>query len=84
MSNNVSLLATGGGHGYSTSLSRMLAGINLDLGNFKSIEIDPAAGTMTIGGAVRASDVATALQSAGMEISMSIPHQLPHDSPLSS
>ncbi|KAL2289903.1 hypothetical protein FJTKL_01183 [Diaporthe vaccinii] len=70
LSNNVSLLATGGGHGYSTSLSRMLAGINLDLGNFKSIEVDPAAGTMTIGGAVRASEVATALQSAGMEITV--------------
>lgn len=49
----------------------MLAGINLDLGNFKTIDVDPAAGTMTVGGAVRASDVATALQNAGMEISMS-------------
>lgn len=52
----------------------MTAGINLDLGNFKTIEVDAAAGTMTIGGAVRASEVASALQSAGMEISMSLPH----------
>lgn len=62
----------------------MLAGINLDLGNFKTIEVDPAAGTMTVGGAVRASEVASALQSAGMEISMSLPHHLPHNSHLSS
>lgn len=52
----------------------MLAGINLDLGNFKTVDVDPAAGTMTIGGAVRASDVASALQNAGMEISMSFPY----------
>lgn len=52
----------------------MLAGINLDLGNFRTIEVDSAAGTMTIGGAVRASEVANALQSAGMEISMSVPN----------
>lgn len=52
----------------------MLAGINLDLGNFRTVNVDSAAGTMTIGGAVRASEVANALQNAGMEISTPFPN----------
>lgn len=52
------------------SLGRMLAGINLDLGNFRAIDLNLSAGTMTIGGAVRASEVVTALQDAGMEMRM--------------
>ncbi|KAI5917887.1 FAD-binding domain-containing protein [Camillea tinctor] len=65
---NISFLATGGGHGYSTSLGRFKGGIDMDLGKFNSIQVDSLAKTMTIGGAVRANEVATALQAVGMEI----------------
>ncbi|KAH8672906.1 hypothetical protein BGZ60DRAFT_373699 [Tricladium varicosporioides] len=67
---NISFLATGGGHGYSTSLGRLQGAINIDLGAFKTIKIDVAAETMTVGGAVRSDQVARALQAAGMEITL--------------
>ncbi|KAK8091032.1 hypothetical protein PG994_000537 [Apiospora phragmitis] len=65
---NISILTTGRGHGYTTSLARVQGGINLDLGKFDSIHVDSGAKTMTIGGAVNGYQVATALQEAGMEI----------------
>lgn len=68
--NNLSMLATGGGHGYSTSLGRLQGGIDLDLGMFDSIQVDPAARTITIGGSVKSDKVASALQAVGMEIRM--------------
>ncbi|KAH8697263.1 hypothetical protein BGW36DRAFT_427229 [Talaromyces proteolyticus] len=68
--NNASFLATGSGHGYSTSLDRLQAGIDLDLGFFNSIEIDTVAKTMTIGGSVSSNDLASALQAAGMEATL--------------
>lgn len=65
---NLSFLATGGGHGYSFSLGRLQGAIDIDLGFFDSINIDSAARTITIGGSVRSSDVASALQEVGMEM----------------
>ncbi|RYP57382.1 hypothetical protein DL769_009519 [Monosporascus sp. CRB-8-3] len=65
---NISFLTTGGGHGYSSSLGRLEDGINVDLGMFSTVQVDSDARTMTVGGAVRADQVATALQAAGMEI----------------
>ncbi|GAB1312716.1 FAD-linked oxidoreductase azaL [Madurella fahalii] len=66
--NNVSLLATGGGHGYTWTLNRLRGGIDIDLGNFDSIAIDAAANTMTIGGSARSDDVTRALYAAGKEL----------------
>ncbi|KAK7957011.1 FAD-binding domain-containing protein [Apiospora aurea] len=65
---NISLLTTGRGHGYTTSLGRVQGAINLDLGKFNSIQVDAEAKTMTIGGAVNGYQVVAALQEAGMEI----------------
>ncbi|RYP89867.1 hypothetical protein DL770_004019 [Monosporascus sp. CRB-9-2] len=65
---NISVLATGGGHGYSSSLGRLEGGINVDLGMFSTVRVDSDASTMTVSGAVRADQVATALQATGMEI----------------
>ncbi|KAK4180906.1 6-hydroxy-D-nicotine oxidase [Triangularia setosa] len=65
---NVSILATGGGHGYTWSLGRHQAGIDVDLSNFSTIKIDSAANTMTVGGSVRSQQVAKALQAAGKEL----------------
>lgn len=65
---NVSFLATGGGHGYSISLSQIQGGIEMDLSNFKEIQVDAQANKLTVGGAVRFRDVTGALQAAGKEI----------------
>ncbi|KAK8036947.1 FAD-dependent oxidase [Apiospora marii] len=65
---NIPMLTTGRGHGYTTSLSHVQGGINLDLEKFNSIQIDTAAKTMTIGGSVNGYQVAAALQEAGLEI----------------
>lgn len=48
----------------------MQGGINLDLGNFQSIEIDAAANTMTVGGAARFKDITPKLQALGKEFRM--------------
>lgn len=66
--NNLSLLATGGGHGYSTSLGRLQGGIDVDLSMFNGVQIDAAARTVTVGASVRAGIVASALQKVGLEI----------------
>ncbi|KAL8940821.1 MAG: hypothetical protein Q9216_002610 [Gyalolechia sp. 2 TL-2023] len=65
---NIPFLATGGGHGYSTSFGKLDNGLELDLGGFKGISIDKAAKTMTIGGAVTFGDVFDPLYAAGFEI----------------
>ncbi|KAK4151598.1 hypothetical protein C8A00DRAFT_35746 [Chaetomidium leptoderma] len=68
LQNNVSLLATGGGHGYTWSLNKLHGAIDLDLSNFNTIAIDNAANTMTIGGSVRSDNVTRALYAAGKEL----------------
>ena len=64
---HVPFLATGGGHGYTWSLKKIQNGIQLDLGNFKKIEINTEENTMTVGGAVRLGDVTEALQAVNRE-----------------
>jgi hypothetical protein len=63
----VPFLATGGGHGYTWSLGQLQNAIEVDLGNFQTIEIDTAANTMTIGGAVRIANVTHDLHAVGKE-----------------
>ena len=62
-------LATGGGHGYTWSLGRLKNGIHVDLSNFQTIEIDQAANTMTVGGAVQIGNVTHDLHAVGKEFS---------------
>lgn len=68
---NIPFLATGGGHGYTWSLSKIQNGIQLDLGNFKKIEVDTKENTMTVGGAVVLGDVTAALEAVNREFSKS-------------
>ena len=68
VSNNIPFLATGGGHGYSTSFGELENGIQLDLGGFKTVEVDKEASTLTVGGAVTFQDVYEPLYAAGKEI----------------
>ncbi|KXG46525.1 FAD-binding, type 2 [Penicillium griseofulvum] len=66
--NDVPFLASGGGHGYSTSFGALQNGLKIDLGFFNSITIDKKKNTMTIGGSVKFSDVMPPLYKAGKEI----------------
>ena len=66
--NDIPFLGTGGGHGYSTTLSVLKNGIQLDLGLFNVISIDAAANTITVGGSVIFADVFPVLQTAGKEL----------------
>lgn len=66
--NNVSFMATGGGHGYSTTLSGVQDALDIDLGNFKSVSVDASANTMTIGGATIFADIYDPLYNAGKQI----------------
>ena len=66
--NRIPFLTTGGGHGFATTLGNLKNGIQLDLGQFKSIKIDKRAQTVTIGGAVRIGEVIGPLYDAGFEL----------------
>ena len=73
--NNIPFLATGGGHGYSTSFGKLQNGLELDLGGFRNITVDKAASTLTVGGAVTFGDVYEPLYNAGKEIRKSLLEQ---------
>ncbi|KAL9002894.1 MAG: hypothetical protein Q9188_004200 [Gyalolechia gomerana] len=64
----IPFLATGGSHGFATTLGRLHDGLEIDLSAFKQISIDKAAGTMTVGGSVLIGDVIEPLYNAGKEI----------------
>ncbi|KAL8736131.1 MAG: hypothetical protein Q9181_002521 [Wetmoreana brouardii] len=64
----IPFLATGGGHGFATTLGKLHAGLEIDLSAFKQISIDKSASTMTIGGSVLIGEVIEPLYSAGKEM----------------
>lgn len=70
-------MATGGGHGYTTTNSQLDNGIDIDLGFFNSVNVDAANNLMTIGGSVRFSQVFDPLYNVGKEIGECIPHCYP-------
>ncbi|QSZ36199.1 hypothetical protein DSL72_007325 [Monilinia vaccinii-corymbosi] len=65
---NIPFLATGGRHGYGTTLGRLKNGLSIDLSQLKSISINKNAATMTIGGGVRFRDMVDPLFAAGFQI----------------
>ncbi|KFA74441.1 hypothetical protein S40288_08910 [Stachybotrys chartarum IBT 40288] len=66
--NGVPFMATGGGHGYTTTTGAVEHGIDIDLGFFDGVSVDAANNLMTIGGSVTFHDVFDPLYSAGKEI----------------
>ncbi|KAF2644246.1 FAD-binding domain-containing protein [Massarina eburnea CBS 473.64] len=64
----VPFLTRGAGHGYSTSLALFQNGLALDLSQFKSIQINKNAQTVTIGPGVTTRDLLDPLYKAGYEI----------------
>ncbi|KAJ9254992.1 CAZyme family AA7 [Paecilomyces variotii] len=66
--NNVPFLASGRGHGYSTSFGALENGIKVDLGFFNKTTVDASANRMTVGGSVAFEDLMPVLFEAGKEI----------------
>ncbi|KIA75781.1 hypothetical protein HK57_00395 [Aspergillus ustus] len=65
---NIPFLTRGAGHGYSVTLAEFQDGVALDLSLWKSIQIDAAAETLTIGPGVTINDVLDPLYEAGFQI----------------
>ena len=66
--NNISFMATGGGHGYTTTYQAMKDGISIQMSTFNSVSVNAGNNTMTIGGGVRFRDTFDPLYNAGKEI----------------
>ncbi|KAK6956053.1 hypothetical protein Daesc_001323 [Daldinia eschscholtzii] len=72
---NVPFLATGGRHGYGTSLGKLQGGLAIDLSKMKSIDIDKGAGTVTVGAGVQIGEAIRPVYEAGYELPVgSCPH----------
>ncbi|KAH9890257.1 hypothetical protein F4778DRAFT_378444 [Xylariomycetidae sp. FL2044] len=67
-SNNLSFLATGGRHGYTTTLGALQGGVAIDLSQLRSVDVNASTATMTVGGGVLFSDIMDPLYDAGFEI----------------
>ncbi|RYP19810.1 hypothetical protein DL765_003156 [Monosporascus sp. GIB2] len=66
--NGIPFLATGGRHGYTTTLGAIQNGLAIDLSHFGTVLVDKAAGTLTIGAGVRFRDIYDPVFDAGFEI----------------
>ncbi|KAI1113123.1 hypothetical protein F5Y14DRAFT_230862 [Nemania sp. NC0429] len=65
---NLPFLATGGRHGYSTSLKALRKGLAIDLSKMNSVHVNKAAATLTIGPGVRFRDIFDPVYAAGFQI----------------
>ncbi|KAK9777226.1 putative FAD-binding PCMH-type domain-containing protein [Seiridium cardinale] len=65
---DISFLATGGRHGYSTTLGEMQDGLAIDLTMLNTVIIDEDAAQLTIGPGVRFRDIFGPVYEAGFEI----------------
>ncbi|KAM7188985.1 hypothetical protein V8F33_010319 [Rhypophila sp. PSN 637] len=66
--NNIQFLATGGRHGWAASLSKLKNGLAIDLGQLRSVRVDPVAATVVVGGGSKMNDVLDPVSAAGYEI----------------
>ncbi|EON95592.1 putative fad-binding domain-containing protein [Phaeoacremonium minimum UCRPA7] len=66
--NGIAFLATGGRHGYTTTLGRMQNGLSIDLSQLDSYSIDKKAGTLTVGGGVVVESIVGPAYEAGFEL----------------
>ncbi len=65
---NVPFLATGGGHGYSTSLSKVQNALQIDMSDFNTVTVDAVHNTLTVGGGVQFDNIFDPLFEAGKSI----------------
>ncbi|KAK8121430.1 hypothetical protein PG999_005550 [Apiospora kogelbergensis] len=66
-SHDIPILATGGGHGMSSTLANMQHGAQVDLARLNNIDFDRDSGSLTIGPGVKFSDVIDMLYSSGYQ-----------------
>ncbi|KAI0446151.1 FAD-binding domain-containing protein [Xylaria telfairii] len=66
--NKIPFLATGGRHGYGTSLGKLRDGLSIDLSKMKALEIDTDAHTATIGPGVMNGDLIGPVLEAGYQM----------------
>lgn len=67
-SRDIPFLATGGRHGFTTSLGDLQQGLDLDLSAFRNVSVDVKAKTLTVGGATLFADIYNPLYEAGLEV----------------
>lgn len=72
--NNITFLAKSGGHGLSTSLSRVRNAIMIDMRGLNYARYDNATSQVAVGGGITTGELINATHAAGKEISMSTPH----------
>lgn len=65
---HIPFLATGGRHGFSTTLQALHQGLEIDLSQLASVEIDEINATMTIGAGVVVDDILDPIYDAGFEM----------------
>ncbi|KAI1499777.1 hypothetical protein F5X99DRAFT_410694 [Biscogniauxia marginata] len=65
---NISLLATGGRHGYGTTLGNLQGGLSIDLSQLNEVNVDQSTGLLTVGGGVRFRDIVDPVYEAGFQI----------------
>jgi len=66
--NNIPFLTLSGGHGTTDYTS--FSGVAIDLGNFKTVEVDAANNRLNVGGATEYSQLSGPLYDAGKELRM--------------
>ena len=66
--NQIPFLATGGGHGFTTTYGMLQQGLQIDLGRFDNVSVDKEASTLTIGSAVVFAQIFDPVFQAGKEI----------------
>lgn len=66
--NDIPFLATGGGHGYTTSYGALQSGLKVDLSFFDQTDVDADQNTVTVGGSVTFEQVTEQVYQAGREI----------------
>ncbi|KAI1261130.1 hypothetical protein F5Y18DRAFT_431433 [Xylariaceae sp. FL1019] len=67
VTHNVSFLATGGRHGYGTTLGGLFGGLEIDLGQLKSVVVDKSAATLTVGVGTTFADILDPAFEAGFQ-----------------
>ncbi|RYP55560.1 hypothetical protein DL769_010117 [Monosporascus sp. CRB-8-3] len=67
-SHNIPFLVRGAGHSYTTTIGDLRDGLNVDLSQLKSVEVDKTAQTVTIGPGVTMADIFDPLYNAGFEL----------------
>ncbi|KFY42098.1 hypothetical protein V494_02602 [Pseudogymnoascus sp. VKM F-4513 (FW-928)] len=66
---NIPFLASSAQHGFTTTLSKLQGGMEIDLSAFRNVSVNAGENTLTVGGGVRFLDVFDPVFEAGKEIS---------------